>query len=163
MRVVNVPSTKHPFNCLLLAAMLCRAVSRATFSLGAGVWMIVDQRASTGRLYVPSVKVGSSKNAALIASSSGSSPSLIRFCRKFSTPSSNFSPMKRKNTSVSIISRFSKNDPELRALRRISRHLNRIASRLIFSSTFFLAIEIYLSLSFRHQLHLFSDTDQRFT
>ena len=74
-----------------------------------------------------------------------------------------FSPMKRKNTSVSIISRFSKNDPELRALRRISRHLNRIASRLIFSSTFFLAIEIYLSLSFRPQLHLFSDTDQRFT
>ena len=108
--------------------------------------IIVDHRASMGRLYVPSVKVASSKNALKISSSSGLRPWDSSSLRKFSTPSSNFSPIKRKNTSVSIMSRFSKNEPEFRAARRISRHLNRIESRFIFSSAFFLAIRSYLSL-----------------
>ena len=42
--------------------------------IGAGVFMIVDHLASYGKLYVPSVKVASSKNADLIFSSSGSNP-----------------------------------------------------------------------------------------
>ena len=74
MRVVKVPSIKQPFNWLEFVAILCSAVSRATFNFGAVVFIIVDQRASGGKLYVPSVKVASSKNAALIFSSSGSSP-----------------------------------------------------------------------------------------
>lgn len=46
----------------------CRAVSRATLSWGAGVLMIVDHRASTGRAYAPSVRVASSKNARIMFS-----------------------------------------------------------------------------------------------
>ena len=101
---------------------------------------MVDHLASGGRLYVPSAKVASSKNAARIFSSSGSSPCSIKIWRNFSIPSSYFSPINLKNTSVSIISRFSKNEPELRAARKISLHLKRIESRLIVSSVFFFAI-----------------------
>ena len=41
---------KQPLSCLLLTARLCRAESNATSVEGAGVLIIVDQRASTGRL-----------------------------------------------------------------------------------------------------------------
>lgn len=64
LRCVNVPSIKHPFKSFELDAILCRAVSSATLSPGAEVLMIVDHLASGGRLYVPSAKVASSKNAA---------------------------------------------------------------------------------------------------
>ena len=140
LRAVNVPSTKQPRSCLLLAAMLCSAVSSATLSWGAGVLIIVDQRASSGKLYVPSVKVASSKNAAKISGSSGSSPCAIKSLRSLAVPSSNFSPIKRRKTRASIISRFSKKEPAFRAARKISRHLKRMLSRLIVSSAFFFAI-----------------------
>lgn len=71
---VNVPSIKQPFSCSDSVAMLCNASSNATLSFGAGVLMIVDHLAFSGRLYVPSAKVASSKNAALMSSSSGSNP-----------------------------------------------------------------------------------------
>ena len=117
-RAVNVPFTKQPFNCGSSSSSLCKAVSSATFNPGAGVLMIVDHLASGGKLYVPSAKVASSKKAALIFSSSGSNPCSISVCFNFSIPSSYFSPINLKNTSVSIMSLFSKNEPELRAERK---------------------------------------------
>ena len=65
-----------------------------------------------------SAKVASSKNAALMFSSSGSNPCSLSVRFRFSIPSSYFSPINLKNTSVSIISLFSKNEPELRAARK---------------------------------------------
>lgn len=100
------------------SSSLCKAVSSATLSCGAGVLIIVDHLASGGKLYVPSAKVASSKNAALMFSSSGSNPCSLSVCFRFSIPSSYFSPINLKNTSVSIISLFSKNEPELRAARK---------------------------------------------
>ena len=50
LREVNEPSTKQPFKSCELVAMLCKAVSRATLSLGAVVLIIVDHLASIGRL-----------------------------------------------------------------------------------------------------------------
>ena len=147
LRCVNVPSTKHPFKSGLVAPMLLRAVSRATFNCGAAVLMMVDQRDSGGRSKVPSAKVASSKKAFTISSSSGSSPSSINFWRNFATPSSYFSPINRRNTSVSIMSRFSKNDPEFFACRRISRHLNRMLSRFSVSSFTFFAIYSWIAWS----------------
>ena len=66
LRAVNVPFIKQPLSCGSSSSSLCSAVSSATLSCGAGVLMIVDHLASTGRLYFPSAKVASSKNAALI-------------------------------------------------------------------------------------------------
>ena len=82
-RVVNVPWIKHPFNCGSSSSTLLKAVSNATFNFGAEVFLIVDHLASIGKLYVPSAKEASSKNAALIFSSSGSSPCLISVWRRF--------------------------------------------------------------------------------
>ena len=135
-----MPFTIQPLSRLSDSPMLFRAVSRAALSLGAEVLMMVDQRAFGGRLYVPSVKDGSSKNAFCISGNSGSSPCLMSFSLSFATPSSNFSPIKRKNIRVSMRSLFSKKDPELGALRRISRHLNNISSKFSVSSLFFLAM-----------------------
>ena len=70
----------------------CRAVSRATLSWGAGVLMIVDHRASTGRAYAPSVRVASSKNARIMFSSSGSNPSSSNLCRSQIPPAYGGSP-----------------------------------------------------------------------
>lgn len=67
-------------------------------------------------------------------------PPLLQYLTKFLYPIFIFSPMKRRNTSVSIISRFSKKEPEFRAPRSMSLHLKRIASRLMVSSFFFFAI-----------------------
>ena len=72
----------------------------------------------TTDISVPSANVASSKNAALIFSSSGSRSCSIRVLRSASIPSSYFSPINLKNTSVSIISLFSKKEPELRAARK---------------------------------------------
>jgi len=58
------------------------------------------------------------------------------------------------------MSRFSKNDPEFRAARKISLHLNRIESKLIFSSAFFLAITVYpLSLSKQSSIVAYPNVD----
>ena len=123
--------------------MLWSAVSNATFSSGAGVLIIVDHLASLERLYVPSANVASSKKAARIFSSSGSRFCSINTLRRFSIPSSYFSPINLKNIKVNIISLFSKNDPELRAARKISLQLNRILSIFKpFSTAFFFAILI---------------------
>ena len=133
---VKVPSTKQPFSCLLLSAMLFSALSKATFSCGEAVLTMVDHRASIGRSNVPSANVASSKNALRIFSSSGSNPCSMSVFLRFATPSSYFSPIKRRNTSVSIISLFSKNEPEFFAFRNISLHLNKMLSRLRVSSFF---------------------------
>ena len=75
LRCVKVPSTKQPFSVGLVSPMLRKAVSRATFSCGAAVLMMVDQRASLGKSNVPSANVASSKNALIISSLSGSKSS----------------------------------------------------------------------------------------
>jgi hypothetical protein len=53
------------------------------------------------------------------------------------------------------MSRFSKNEPELRACRRISRHLNRIESRLTFSSDTVLFLRVAAIPDFSDFLNLF--------
>ena len=143
LRCVNVPSTKQPFRIGLVSPILRKAVSRATFSCGAAVLIIVDQRASTGKSKVPSANVASSKKAFMISSLSGSKSSFISRSRSAATPFSYFSPIKRRNTSVNIISRFSKNEPEFFACLSISLHLKSMFSRFSTSSFVFLAIILF--------------------
>ena len=143
--VVKVPSTKQPLSCSLVLERLRRAVSRATFSPLADVLMIVLQRDSSGRKKVPSVNVGSSINAALTFGSFISIPRSTSWALRFSIPSSNFSPMNRRKTRVSIMSRFSKKEPEFFALRRMSRHLKRISSMLSGLSDLVFAFAIFFT------------------
>lgn len=63
-----------------------------------------------------------------------------------------FSPIKRRNTRVSIISLFSKKEPEFLAALRISLQLKRILSILSAFSTAFLAIVVEAPFSFHSML-----------
>ena len=60
--------------------------------------------------------------------------------KEYTIPSSYFSPIKRKNTRVNIISLFSKKEPEFLAALKMSLQLKSMVSKLITFSFDFLAI-----------------------
>ena len=136
--VINVPCMKHPLKSSNLFDSVCNALSSVSFNLFAGVFIIVNHLASSGRLYVPSLNIDMLFSISLTPLSFKSNPSCFNDSHSFSYAISYFSPMNLRKINVSIMSLFSKNDPEFLALLNISRQLKRILSKLkIFLSSFF--------------------------
>ena len=116
-----------------LSSSACKASSSAALSFVPGCSTSLSHRAASGTKGAPLYMLGSLTKACISSSSVIPLSSAILYNRCCS--STNFSPMKRRKTSVSRRSRLSLSEA---LLRKYSRQLNSMVSRLgIPASSFF--------------------------